>query len=198
MRKVLCRLPGGQIGTVSSTARHRCDVFSKVCYPGAKPRRWTPLLVAHFSVIIAFHNHKVTLICALPSFTSEFSYDFFNLIAACQIPPTTDSLIIMKHLIQGRYNVTRLRVEPLNCDHGRRKTDAPNHCATLPIIMLKRVWLFQKAYAPAQWFSKLFRVITPLSYSAYHHRPPLQHFNMTRSSNKFISRRLIIAGSVKR
>ena len=35
----------GQIGTVSPTARRRCDVFSKLCSPGAKPRRWTPPLV---------------------------------------------------------------------------------------------------------------------------------------------------------
>ena len=26
--------------TVSPTARHRCDVSSKLCWPGAQPRRW--------------------------------------------------------------------------------------------------------------------------------------------------------------
>ena len=30
----------GQIDTVSPTARHRCVVFSELCSPGAKPRRW--------------------------------------------------------------------------------------------------------------------------------------------------------------
>ena len=29
----------GQIGTVSPAARHRCNVFSELCCPGAKPRR---------------------------------------------------------------------------------------------------------------------------------------------------------------
>ena len=32
-------------------ARHRCDVFSKLCRPGAKPQRWAPPLVTLFSVI---------------------------------------------------------------------------------------------------------------------------------------------------
>ena len=30
--------PAGQIGTVSPTARHCCDVSSEQCYPGAVPR----------------------------------------------------------------------------------------------------------------------------------------------------------------
>ena len=29
----------GQIGTVSPTARHRCEVSSELYYPGAKPRK---------------------------------------------------------------------------------------------------------------------------------------------------------------
>ena len=41
----------GQIGTVSRTACHRCDVSSELCCPGAKPRRWAPQLVTRFSVI---------------------------------------------------------------------------------------------------------------------------------------------------
>ena len=46
------RLPGtGQIGTVSPTARLRCDVSSELCSPGAKPRRWAPPLVTRFGVI---------------------------------------------------------------------------------------------------------------------------------------------------
>ena len=28
----------GLVGTVSRTARHRCDVLSELCNPGAKPR----------------------------------------------------------------------------------------------------------------------------------------------------------------
>ena len=31
----------GQISTVSPMARHRCDVSSELCSPGAKSRRWT-------------------------------------------------------------------------------------------------------------------------------------------------------------
>ena len=38
----------GQMGTVSPTARHRCDVSSVLCSPDAKPRRWAPPLVTRF------------------------------------------------------------------------------------------------------------------------------------------------------
>ena len=41
-------------------------------------------------------------------------------------------IIIVKHLIQGRNNVTRVRVEPRSFDQGRRKNDAFTHLATLP------------------------------------------------------------------
>ena len=41
----------GLVGTVSRTARHRCDVLSELCSPGAKPRRWTTTLVTRFGVI---------------------------------------------------------------------------------------------------------------------------------------------------
>ena len=37
--------------TVSPIARHRCDVSSELCCPGAKPRRWIPPLVTRFGVI---------------------------------------------------------------------------------------------------------------------------------------------------
>ena len=40
----------GQIGTVSPTARHHCDVPSKLCSPGAKPRILFPPLVTRFGV----------------------------------------------------------------------------------------------------------------------------------------------------
>ena len=40
----------GQIGAVSPTACHRCDVSSELCSPGAKPRRRAPLLVTRFGV----------------------------------------------------------------------------------------------------------------------------------------------------
>ena len=36
---------------VSPTARHRCDVSSWLCWPDAKPLKWTPLLVASLGVI---------------------------------------------------------------------------------------------------------------------------------------------------
>ena len=41
----------GQMDTVSPTTRHRCDVSSELCCPGAKPRRWAPQLVTRFGVI---------------------------------------------------------------------------------------------------------------------------------------------------
>ena len=41
----------GQIDTVSPTTRHRCDVSSELCSPGAQPRRWAPQLITRFGVI---------------------------------------------------------------------------------------------------------------------------------------------------
>ena len=38
---------------------------------------------------------------------------------------------MVKRLIQGRNNVTRMRVEPRSFDQGRRKNDAFTHSATL-------------------------------------------------------------------
>ena len=32
-------------------ARHRCSVYSELCSPGAKPRRWAPPLVTRLGVI---------------------------------------------------------------------------------------------------------------------------------------------------
>ena len=40
----------GEIGTVSPTARHRCDVSSDLCSLGVKPRKWAPPLVTRFGV----------------------------------------------------------------------------------------------------------------------------------------------------
>ena len=41
-------------------------------------------------------------------------------------------IIIVKRFIQGRNNVTRVRVEPRSFDQSRRKNDAFTHLATLP------------------------------------------------------------------
>ena len=41
-------------------------------------------------------------------------------------------IIIVKHLIQGRNNVTRVWVEPRSFDQGRRKNDTFTHSAMLP------------------------------------------------------------------
>ena len=41
----------GKIGTVSPTTCQGCDVSSKLCSPGAKPRRWAPPLIKRFGVI---------------------------------------------------------------------------------------------------------------------------------------------------
>ena len=43
-------------------------------------------------------------------------------------------IIIIKRLIQGRNNVTRVRVEPRSFDQGYQKNDAFTHLATLPTI----------------------------------------------------------------
>ena len=47
-------------------------------------------------------------------------------------------IIIVKRLIQGRNNVTRVRVEPRPFDQGRRKNDAFTHSATLLLSIVKR------------------------------------------------------------
>ena len=43
-------------------------------------------------------------------------------------------IIIVKHLIQRRNNMTSVRVEPRPFDQGRRKNDAFTHSATLPFL----------------------------------------------------------------
>ena len=43
-------------------------------------------------------------------------------------------IIIVKRLIQGRNNVTRVRFEPRSCNQDRRKNDAFTLSATLPTI----------------------------------------------------------------
>ena len=49
-------------------------------------------------------------------------------------------IIIIKRLIQGRNNVTRVRVEPRSFDQGRRKNDAFTHSATVPTEFLVKVY----------------------------------------------------------
>ena len=66
-----------------------------------------------------------------PSFPLEFSSDFFNLLLARFHQA---EIIIVKHLIQGRNNETRLGGEPSTLRSWSRKNDAPNHYATLPTI----------------------------------------------------------------
>ena len=44
-------------------------------------------------------------------------------------------IIIVKHLIHGRNNVTRVRVELKSFDQGRRKNDAFTNSATLPTFL---------------------------------------------------------------
>ena len=65
---------------------------------------------------------------------SGWRFDFFpRKFAACSKPPSRDNVIIVKRLIQGRNNVTRVWVEPRSCDRGRRKNDAFTLSATLVI-----------------------------------------------------------------
>ena len=42
------------------------------------------------------------------------------------------AIIIVNRLIQGRNNVTRVRIKPKPFDQGRLKNDALAHSATLP------------------------------------------------------------------
>ena len=49
-------------------------------------------------------------------------------------------LIIVKRLIQGRNNETRVRVEPRSFDQGRCKNYAFTHSATLPTFVNWIIW----------------------------------------------------------
>ena len=46
-------------------------------------------------------------------------------------------IIIVKRLIQGRNNVTRVEVELRSYNRGRRKNDAFTHSATLPSYVIR-------------------------------------------------------------
>ena len=51
-QEVWYSIPGPvEFGTVSSMTRHRCDVSSELCCPGAKLLVRAPSLVTHFGVI---------------------------------------------------------------------------------------------------------------------------------------------------
>ena len=59
VREVWGSIPGPvKSDTVSPTARHRCDVSSELCSPGAKPRRWVPSLVTRFGVILRMYGNE--------------------------------------------------------------------------------------------------------------------------------------------
>ena len=66
---------------------------------------------------------------------SNVPVDFYKFLptefAACSKPPQAE-ITIVKHLVRGRNNVTRMRVEPISCDHVGRKNDAFALSATLP------------------------------------------------------------------
>ena len=47
---------------MSPTTRHRCDVSSELCSPGAKPRRWAPQLVTRFGVLRRVYWRLVTIV----------------------------------------------------------------------------------------------------------------------------------------
>ena len=55
--------------------------------------------------------------------------------AACSKPPSRDNH--RKRLIQGRNNVTRVRVEPRSFNQGRHKNNAFTYAATLMTIPIR-------------------------------------------------------------
>ena len=68
-------------------------------------------------------------------------------------------IIIVKCLIQGRNNVTRVRVEPRPFDQGGRKNDAFTHSATLPTnelnidrntLILYVLLVFRRHFSPTK------------------------------------------------
>ena len=57
-------------------------------------------------------------------------------------------LIVVKRLIQGRNNVTRMGIEPTSCDHGRRKTT--------PLPSRPRCRRFKRCNVSVDFFEILF------------------------------------------
>ena len=55
-------------------------------------------------------------------------------------------IIIVKRLIHGRNNVTRVRIEPRSCGQGRRKNDPFTHSATLALASLAYAELTRNVY----------------------------------------------------
>ena len=88
-------------------------------------------------------------------------------------------IIIVKRLIQGRNNVTRVRVEPRLIDQGRRKNDAFTLLGTLPTIIIT-------------WFCCT-GIFSPVDLSSL--KPvDLQNIKKTRLYSKF----LISSGNVSK
>ena len=67
-------------------------------------------------------------------------------------------IIIVKHLIQGRNNVTRVRVEPRSFDQGHRKNDAFTHSATLPTNLSIWPCLYPFGHAANNLFTYLLNI----------------------------------------
>ena len=61
-------------------------------------------------------------------FRLNFASDFFNLL----LVRSSKLRYVMKHVTQGRSNRLGWVLNHQPCDHGRHKSDAPNHWATLP------------------------------------------------------------------
>ena len=72
----------GQIDTVSPTARHRCDVSSELCSPGAKSRRWAPPLYG--APYVKLRNIiKFCIIFSLNYVQYHISLQFMYIAAIC-------------------------------------------------------------------------------------------------------------------
>ena len=70
----------------------------------------------------------------------QCSCGFFRILVQCPlnlllVRSHQAEIIIVKRLIQGRNNVSRVRVEPRPFGQGRRKNDAFTHSATLPTMV---------------------------------------------------------------
>ena len=88
-----------------------------------------------------FHYNDYFVIGGIRTCSGVSNNPMFLWISSNSFPPNLllvrshqAEIIIVKRLIQGRNNVTRVQVEPRSFDQGRRKNDDFTHSATLGTI----------------------------------------------------------------
>ena len=104
-------------GTASPTARHRCDIPSELCFPGAKPRRWTPPLVTSYSVYRKYDDDLIYFYWLLKknikinSSSRNLQLTAFAICILLPSPPSAD-LYHQANLVCSLYELSVTRISP--------------------------------------------------------------------------------------